>query len=507
MPCPLVMDAAARHLGDLVGRACTWQAARQSAPTDAAAMDVAVNGSARPGLVVALSGGPDSVALLLVASHWARGAGAPLLAAHLNHGLRPGAAELDAAFCRDLCRRLEIELVEGDADPRAAARERGLGPEEAARHLRRRFLQEVLAGRPWPGCVATGHHRDDQVETVLMRLLRGTGPEGLRGIRPVAGGFIHPLLGYDRAAIVAFLEERGQPWRLDATNIDGDNLRARLRREVVPLLRDVFGEGCLDGPARLSDLLEADLDLLDDLARQALSEAADGPSLRVDALLALPPALAGRVLRRWLDAPEQLEAVHVAAILGWLKEGTSGSWLDLPGGRRLAREFNSLSPGIPPAPDGGPEDWRPEVRRLPEGETPGLGGPHNGGPGNGGPGNGGLDNGVLDRGGPGTPDTWRLVCPASALRGNLRVRGWRRGDRLRPLGLGGGKKVSDLLREARVPASRRGGVLIVDDDEGILWVVGLARDERTRLLPDSGGTVTISVIRRNYPTTRGTRSS
>jgi tRNA(Ile)-lysidine synthase len=475
---PLVLDAAARHLGELVDRACAPGSSGEEC--------------GRPGVVVALSGGPDSVALLLVARHWALSAGAPLVAAHLNHGLRPGAADLDAAFCRDLCGRLGVELVEGDADPRAAARERGQGPEEAARHLRRRFLEDVLAGRPWPGCVATGHHRDDQVETVLMRLLRGTGPEGLRGIRPVAGSFIHPLLGTDRAAIVAFLGERGQPWRLDASNLEGDNLRARLRREVAPLLRDVFGDGCLDGPARLADLLEADLDLLDDLAGKALSEAVDGPSLRVDALLGLAPALAGRVLRRWLDAPEQLEAVHVAAILGWLREGTSGGGLDLPGGRRLTREFNRLSPGIPPAPDGGPEDWRPEVRRLPEGGVPGAGS---------------LDNGVLDPGDAGRPDTWRLVCPASALRGNLRVRGWRRGDRLRPLGLGGGKKVSDLLREARVPASRRGSVLIVDDDEGILWVVGLARDERTRLLPDSGGTVTISVIRRNYPTTRGTRSS
>jgi tRNA(Ile)-lysidine synthase len=491
MPRPLVLDAAARHLGELVGRACLQPGAAGS--------DTGVD-TARCGVVVALSGGPDSVALLLVARHWARGADAPLVAAHLNHGLRPGAADLDAAFCRDLCQRLGLDLVESDADPRAAARERGLGLEEAARHLRRRFLQEVLAERPWPGCVATGHHRDDQVETVLMRLLRGTGPEGLRGIRPVAGEFIHPLLGFDRATIVAFLEERGQPWRLDATNLEGDNLRARLRREVVPVLRDVFGDGCLEGPARLAELLEADLDLLDVWAGQALSEAVDGLSLRVDALLALPPALAGRVLRRWLDTPDQLEAVHVAAILGWLREGTSGGGLDLPGGRRLTREFNRLLPGIGPAPDGGPEDWRPEVRRLPEGSLPGVAGAV--GLDNGGPGNGCRDNGFLDN-----PGAWSLICPASALRGNLRVRGWRRGDRLRPLGLGGSKKVSDLLREARVPASRRGGVLIVDDDEGILWIVGVARDERTRLLPDSGGTVTISVIRRTYPTTQGTRSS
>jgi tRNA(Ile)-lysidine synthase len=477
LPRPMDLAAAAARLGELAALA-----------VPAAALSVPAAAPARAGVVVALSGGPDSVALLLVACRWSAVSGAPLAAAHLHHGLRAGDADHDLLFCRDLCARLGVELLEGAADPRAAARERGLGLEEAARHLRRRFLLEVASARPWPACVATGHHRDDQAETVLMRLLRGTGPEGLRGIRPVSGAFIHPLLDWDRGAIVAFLQEQGQPWRLDATNLDGDNLRARLRREVVPVLRSVFGEGCLDSPARLAGLLEDDLTLLDELARQAQPGVTDGPALRIAALLELPPALAGRVLRAWLGTPDLVEAVHVASILGWLREGTSGSGLDLPGGRRLTREFDRLLPGTVTGPgndDGGPEDWRPEVRRLPDGTDPGR--PQVGDPEN--------------------PDTWHLVCPASALRGNLRVRGWRRGDRLRPLGLGGGKKVSDLLREARVPVSRRAGVLVVVDDDGILWVVGLARDERTRLLPDSTGMVTISIIRRNYPTTRGTRPS
>lgn len=474
---PLDLNAAARRLAGLVAEACP--------------------GAPGAGVVVALSGGPDSVALLLAARAWATrtletGTGAPLVAAHLNHGLRPGAADQDAVFCRDLCGRLGVPLVEGAADPRAAARERGQGLEEAARHLRRRFLLDALAGLGGPGCIATGHHRDDQVETVLMRLLRGTGPDGLRGIRPVAGAFIHPLLPWDRAAIVAFLEEQGQPWRLDATNLEGDNLRARLRREVVPVLRDVFGEGCLEGPARLAELLEADLGLLEAMSAEALAGIRDGDRLRVGALLDLPPALAARALRAWLGMPEQLEAVHVATILAWLREGTSGSGLDLPGGRRLVREFDRLSAGTEPtgtdrtmdAPTGGPEDWRPEVARVPDGGDPGP-------------------QGVGD---PEDPATWRLACPASALSGNLRVRGWRQGDRMRPLGLGGSKKVSDLLREARTPAADRGGALVVTDDEGILWVVGVARDERTRLLPGSGVMVTISIIRRHSPTTRGTRN-
>lgn len=475
---PLELAPASRRLGELVAAACP--------------------GVPGAGVVVALSGGPDSVALLCVAADFAQRTGAPLAAAHLNHGLRPGDADRDEAFCVDLCARLGVELVVGRADPRAAARERGLGPEEAARHLRRRFLLDVLAARPLPGCVATGHHLDDQAETVLMRLLRGSGPEGLRGILAVSGPFIHPLLDWDRAAIVRFLERRGQPWRLDATNHDGDNRRARLRREVIPLLREVFGRGCLDGPVRLAGLLADDLELLAGLAATELAAARDGQALRVEALLALPPALAGRVLRAWLGDPERIEAVHVAAILAWLREGTSGGSLDLPQGRRLVREFGRLLPGTSSGPGGGDacpadlraEDLRPDVQRLDPGAGSDAGD--------------GLRNGCGDRA---DPATWRIACPASALRGNLRVRGWRRGDRLRPLGLGGSRKVSDVLREKRVPVGERDRVLVVDDEDGILWVVGLARDERTRLLPGVSGMVTISVIRRNYPTTRGTRAT
>lgn len=480
---PLDLATASRRLGELVAAACP--------------------GTPGAGVVVALSGGPDSVALLCVAAEHARRTGAPLAAAHLNHGLRPGDAERDEAFCADLCARLDVELVVGSADPRAAARERGRGPEEAARHLRRRFLLDALAARPWPGCVATGHHLDDQAETVLMRLLRGSGPEGLRGILPVSGRFIHPLLAWDRAAIVRFLELRGQPWRLDVTNLDSDNRRARLRREVIPLLRDVFGQGCLDGPVRLAGLLADDLDLLAGLAATASAAARDGEALRVESLLALPPALAGRVLRAWLGDHERIEAVHIAAILGWLRDGTSGGSLDLPQGRRLVREFGRLLPGTSATGADGdsrltdrgqtdlrPEDLRLEVRRLDD--VPGAAG------------QGAPPTGCGDRR---DPATWSIDCPAAALSGNLRLRGWRRGDRLRPLGLGGSRKVSDVLREARVPVSEREGVLVVDDQDGILWVVGLARDERTRLLPGVSGMVTISVIRRNYPTTRGTRAT
>ncbi|MCP4571183.1 MAG: tRNA lysidine(34) synthetase TilS [bacterium] len=439
----------------------------------------------RPGLLIALSGGPDSVALLLGAKAWAERNGGHLAAAHLDHGLRGADATADANFCRDLCRRLDVSLHVESIDPRAEARSRGGGLEEAARHLRRRVLEKLLANDSRLHAVATGHHLDDQAETVLMRLLRGAGPAGLRGIRPVAGPWLHPLLEKGRAEIVAFLEAAGQPWRQDVTNLDGDNVRARLRRELLPVARDIFGAGTDLAPARLAQLLDDELELLAELTDDALAAVGDAGSLDVAALLGLRPALARRVLLAWLrdgagddDPPADLGRVHLEATLAWLRDGTSGSGLDLPGGERFVREFDRLRRER--RDDSLPLRQAADYRILVGNESPA----------------GDVEQGHGD---PGNEATWVLTCPARALSGNLRVRNWREGDRFRPLGLDGSKKLSDLFRERRLPAADRPGVLVVEDGEGILWVVGLARAERTRLLPTGGPTVTMRVVSRNDP--------
>ena len=459
--------------------------------------------ASRPGLLVALSGGPDSVALLLGARQWSAAAGCPVEAAHLNHALRMGPAEADQAFCRELCADLQVVLHEFREDPRPLARARGLGLEEAGRHLRRRLLGGLVARSDHLHCIATGHHLDDQSETVIMRLFRGTGPLGLRGIRPVHGNVIHPLLAFRRRQILACLQDCGQAWRLDASNEGRDNTRARVRHELLPLVRDIFGPGCETNPARLAALLELDQRLLEGLTARTLATVAvagPSPALDVPALLDLDPALAGRVLRAWLlgrrkcpkkmpkkSAAEgtlgtRLAKIHADLVLRWLRSGQSGTGLDLPGGWRLERDFALVrlrrtgSPAVLLGHAAG--DFRILVKEGPDSSA--------------------LEAVGRDEGpGPVTgPHSWELTCPAAALQGNLRVRNLRPGDRLQPFGSPGTRKLSDLLREGGIPRSARAGVLVADDDAGILWVVGLARTERTRLLPTTGKTVTICICPR-----------
>ncbi len=434
---------------------------------------------ATAGLLVALSGGPDSVALLAVACDWARDAGRPLHAAHFNHRLRNPGADQDEAFCRDLCAQFDVPLTVGSADPRPVARQRGRGLEEAARHLRLGFLEDTRAHLHL-AAVATGHHRQDQAETVVMRLFRGTGPDGLRGIRPRHGRRVRPLLEVTRPQLLDLLAARGLAWRDDPTNDDASNVRGRVRRELLPLVRDIFGSGAAENPARLADLLETDLAFLEtradaawhDLAGPALA-GHTGRSLDVTGLVALPTALAGRVIRRWLQPhlPQDLVRRHAVDILAWLGRGQSGSGLDLPGPLRLARVFDRVGVAASPPPLEDATAWRVRIEPLTVIPDPPP---------------------VPERDG----DAWRLICPAENLAGGLRVRNPRPGDRLEQFGLAGSKKLSDLMQEKRIPADLRPGVLVIEDARGLLWVVGIAQAERTRLLPTTGQAVTIILDRR-----------
>lgn len=425
------------------------------------------------GLLVAFSGGPDSMALLDLAAAWAAARARKLAAAHFNHHLRGEESARDEQFCREACHRLMVPLHCGGADPRPLARQRGRGLEEAARHLRLGFLEETRI-RLGLQAVATGHHRDDQAETVLMRLYRGTGLDGLRGMRLQQGRIIRPLLAITRAEILNHLQARGLPWREDATNIDGSNTRSRIRSELLPLVQDIFGAGAALNPARLADLCEVDLAHLDDLAAAAFADLAVAPQdLAINGLLALPEAVKRRVVRLWLQPvlPKDLALVHVTDVLRWLAGGQSGTGLDLPGPLRLLREFDTVRVAQEPPPLDEADRWCVRVEPLSEAPAS-VPGPWREG------------------------NSWRLISAADELRGALQVRAPRPGDRLRPFGLAGSKKLSDLVREKRVAVTARGNLLVVADQAGPVWAVGVAQDERTRVLPTTRRTVTISVERR-----------
>lgn len=297
-------------------------------------------------LVVGLSGGADSVALLDALASLRRRRGFRVVAAHLDHGLRPGSDD-DAAFCATLCERLSVPLVPGTADVRArAGREKG-GLEQAARRERYLFLRRVLEEER-AVAIAVAHTLDDQAETLLLRLLRGAGATGLSGMRAKSGDLVRPLLEISRGEVIEHLRERGLAWREDPSNADRSHRRNRVRHELLPYLEARFNPRARAALARTAALLADEAAHLHAEAEALLARAARVESssliLPQAALAEAPKALARAAVRQALARTgglAQVGAGHVDRVLQLARpKATPGRRVPLPGGReaRLTRE-------------------------------------------------------------------------------------------------------------------------------------------------------------------------
>ena len=289
-------------------------------------------------VLVALSGGADSVALL----HALRALGYPVQAFHLNHCLRGAESDRDEAFCRALCARLGVELTVERVDVAAAAREQGNGVEETARRMRYARLQDAAQGMK----IATAHTADDNLETVLFHLVRGTGPKGLAGIPPVRGRIIRPMLRVERMQIEEYLASIGQDYVTDSTNADDAYTRNRIRHTVVPALREIQPSAA-QAAARLGDLLRQDEDCLNGLVQACMVQAVrpDG-AWEIAPLRQVHPAVRTRALRRLLAQDgmplRDLTAQHIFALEQLLESEKPSASCDLPHGFTARREYSAL---------------------------------------------------------------------------------------------------------------------------------------------------------------------
>lgn len=312
-------------------------------------------------VVVAVSGGADSTALLLALDELTKTKrlALKLTVAHLNHGLRGEAGRADALWVAALARQLDCELKQGSAQVKQRARETSDNLEQAARRARYEFLG-TAARECGAQIVLTAHTIDDQAETLLLRLLRGSGMDGLGGMQPVraleAGSevlLIRPLLSWaSRAATEEYCRERNVEFRIDAMNEDESFARVRVRKALLPLLRTFNGRAS-EALARTAQLLREDAAALNVAAAELLAAASekatnDGPPplLRVQVLRAAPPALRRRALRQWLAAGRghlrRLEMVHLVAVEGLLDGERGGRTIELPGGTTVSRKRGRL---------------------------------------------------------------------------------------------------------------------------------------------------------------------
>jgi tRNA(Ile)-lysidine synthase len=451
---------------------------------------------ARGGRVaVALSGGPDSVALVyLLLELQAAGELSVAGLAHFNHQLRGAEADGDEAFCRAMAETLGLPFEAGRGDVRALARSERRSVEDAARAARYAFL-EAAADRLAAEVIAVGHSADDQAETFLLRLIRGAGPRGLAGIRPRSGRIVRPLIDIPRVDLRQYQASRQLDSRVDSSNADLDIPRNRVRHELLPYLQREFSPGISAVLAREAAIARVDEDRLQqeaiDLAASIVLRSTSAVDVDRVALTSLHPALASRVARVALQAlaPDTFIGFdHIERLLRFAREGSRGAALSLPGqqavhrGSRIvlgpepprggsARQSNSFRfpLSIPGEVMLGDQGWAISAERADWLDRPGAAGPA------------------------------RSVSVAVALEPGslpLAIRSRRPGDRFRPLGLGHGKKLQDFLVDRKVPRDSRDRLpLVVDRDDRIVWVVGESVAEDFRVTEPSRGVILLKARR------------
>jgi tRNA(Ile)-lysidine synthase len=409
-----------------------------------------------PPVVVACSGGPDSLALLALAAE----AGLDPVAVHVDHGARPGSAA-EAAVVAGFAEKLGTDFA-----AEAVAVPPGPNFEARAREARYEALERAR-DRLGATAVLVGHSRDDQAETVLLNVLRGAGVSGLAGMPARRDTVVRPLLEVSRAELAAVCAALGLAPVDDPMNSAPAHRRVWLRREVIPALEAGAARDLRAVLARQATVARADADLLDGLAGELLSRAAGtGGGLEAAVLTGAPEALARRAVRLWLGAPPP-SAAHVEAVLAVVRGRNTAA--ELPGGLEVRRAGGRLHSRPVDGAEGRP-NGQPVPVMLP-GSAAGFG----------------VELVAwVERAAPVRwPDgRWTAVVDADLAGERAELRPAVPGERFVPLGLRGQKAVTDALAEAGVPARDRSAHPILACPDGCaLWVPGYRIDDRVRVSP------------------------
>lgn len=389
--------------------------------------------------------------------------GIELCVAHFEHGIRGEESIRDASFVKALCGKLDIPLCMESNNTPEYAKAHGIGMEEAARELRYEFLQRAAA-EMYCDVIATAHNADDNAETVIFNLTRGSGAKGLRGIPRQRGNIIRPILDVSRTEIEAWLQDRSIEYIIDSTNLSDDYSRNLIRHQVIPVLKKI-NPGFCEAVGRAAGLLAQDEDCLELIAHEFISENLRDESLKCEALLAQHPAVASRVLRAL--CPQGLSEGHVKALME-LAAGEGLGHCDVPGlqitreqGRLWFRASGKLS--IDPEeivlgtplflPEAGLKIFAEE--KIYNGEVHDL------------------------------FKTYFIKC--ESICGKLILSSRMPGDKIRPQGRNCTKSLKSIFVEKKMTQRQRGICPVIRDDKGVLILMGHAVDERCR--PEKGDRV------------------
>jgi tRNA(Ile)-lysidine synthase len=442
-------------------------------------------------LIVGVSGGVDSMVLLHLLYACREAFDFSLIVAHVNHGLRPAESEDEAEMVRKEAARLGLPLEYGQFNVKEFQKTMGLSPQDAARRIRFHFFYNLLQ-RHEAQKIVLGHHADDQVETVLLKLIRGSGLQGLKGMLPIREGrVIRPLLGVWREEIRTFAAEKKVPFLLDSSNLESDYLRNRIRLTLIPLMEREYQPNFKETLLRTSNILREENDYLEKGAEAAYQEIVrkekDTLFFKFSEYRSLHQAVQWRVMKKilekvydWGTGVEEGEWSEVHKIYEKLRQSSPSFLLELPHGAWVEKRYDLVllgkgkvkplppfevelrSPGSTFIEEIGKEVVVEETDRHKLKDY-----------------NGPVNTALVDYG---------------SLQFPLKMRNFRPGDRFHPLGVKGTQKLKEFFIDHKVPKVERPNVPLLVSGERIVWIVGYRIDERAKVTEKTEKVLVVKVV-------------
>ncbi|MDO9288426.1 MAG: tRNA lysidine(34) synthetase TilS [Thermodesulfovibrionales bacterium] len=433
-------------------------------------------------VLAGLSGGPDSVCLLLLLNQLKDEYKLDLHAIYIDHGLRPEEIPAEIKFCKKLCENLNISFITKSVDVISYAKELGLNKQEAARELRYKAFDEI-AFEKGANKIAIAHNADDQAETFFMRILRGSGQKGLSGIPPLRGKIIRPLIEIERNEIEEFLKSSSQSYVVDSSNIKKDYFRNWLRLSVMPEFQRKNPD-LINTISRMSDIIREEDNYLELIVTKTLMKLIPKKTDKTIELFLVPlenmdRVILRRVLRRAIDAVKGLRGIsfiHIEDIIGLIKNGDSGDRLYLPKGIRVIKGYSTLilTSDLPVKLGTYSLEVPGEVILREAGIL--------------------IKSSIEEHRAEGKAQEKSVaIFDADKVKAPLTIRARKNGDFFYPAGFGKKKKLQDFFVDEKVPRDERDKVPIILSGEEIIWIAGYRGDERFNITSDTKKIVMLEI--------------
>lgn len=436
-------------------------------------------------VLVAFSGGADSLALLIALRELAGIGGWKVIAAHFNHGQRGRESAGDEDFCRAWTQKLGLTFVADILTQKSVPR--GMSPEDYFRQERYRFFKRAAADYQ-ADKIALGHHRNDQAETVLLNFLRGSGADGLKGMLPMRQNlYIRPLLETSREEIIAFLKERGLTFREDSSNKSDVYLRNRLRHQLIPCLKEKYNPRLEESLARLAEIMRRDDEYLNEQVWKIfnspfIEKTKSGIFFVAEDFIKLPEALGRRLLKALLEflTPDEkgFSSAHIELLFGLAGQSQTGrKILALPCGLEARKEYGRMALylknyeksrdyeyalSIPAQTAVGERDLIVSLRSAALAEVD------------------------FSR-----PD--RIFLDGDKIKEPLTLRNRRPGDWFVPLGSKGRQKIKKLFIDRKIPRAKRQSLALLADKESVIWIENMHLSERVKISSETKNVLALEI--------------